>query len=227
MAKLPEAVVWDLDGTLIDSAADIGLALNALLAEHGFDGLDEARVRTMIGDGVARLVRRGFAAVGRQLDDAELAPLADRFMQHYSVDPTRHTRLFDNAAEVLAVLSAAGVRQGICTNKPEGISREILKTLGIDQYFARVVGGDTTPDPQPLRHCLDALGTAAAQAVMIGDSAIDAAVARALDMPVGLVLHGYARSDVDAIGADFLIDGLAELPDVLPDYLGAEQASAC
>ena len=109
-----------------------------------------------------------------------------------------------------------GVSQGICTNKPEGITRQILEEFSIARYFACVVGGDTThgkkPDPLPLRECLGGLRAVPRDSLLIGDSAVDVATAKAVPMPVGIVRHGYARAPVETLGADFLVCRLADLP---------------
>ncbi len=219
MSDFPAAVIWDLDGTLIDSAPDICRALNAVLVESGLPSLDEAAVRTMIGDGVVKLVERGFTALDRPLSEADRRSKIELFMLHYATDPAGRTKLYPGASAALTTLAQAGVRQAICTNKPEAISRAVLSDLGVAEHFAAIVGGDTTacrkPDPLPLVTCLDALGIAHSDAVMIGDSAVDAATARALNMPVGLVTYGYVRGDANSIGADFLIDDLTALPDIL------------
>ena len=227
MSDLPAAVIWDLDGTLIDSAPDICRALTAVLVESGLARLDEAPVRSMIGDGVLKLVERGFEAAGRPLDEPERLKRVELFMLHYATDPAGRTRLYPGAASALAALAEAGVRQAICTNKPEAISLAVLRDLGINEFFGAVVGGDTTarkkPDPLPLVTCLDAIGVTNNEAVMIGDSAVDAATARALTMPVGLVTHGYARTDVTTIDADFLVDDLTRLPGIISEQLGTRR----
>jgi phosphoglycolate phosphatase len=231
VGRLPKAIVWDLDGTLIDSAPDICRALNSVLAESDCDALAEQPVRAMIGDGVPKLVERGFEAVGRQLSDAELDAMVELFMAHYSRDPAGQTGLYPGVAETLATLAAANVKQGVCTNKPEAVSRSILRELKIDRYFSAVVGGDTTharkPDPAPLQFCIDVLDATLANTIMIGDSAVDAATARALQVPVGLFVHGYARTDVTTIDADFLIEHMALLPDILAAQIESGRALAC
>ena len=231
MGRLPEAVVWDLDGTLIDSAPDLCRSLNAVLAESGDRLLGVEAVRPMIGNGVAKLVERGFAAVGRALSAAELDETVGRFMTHYSADPTAHTRMYPGVAETLEALAAKGVKQGLCTNKPEEVTRSILRQLKIDRYFCAVVGGDTTdaskPDPRPLQSCIDTMGVSAGDTVMIGDSAIDAGSARALRIPIGLVAHGYRHTDMTDIDADFVIEHIASVPDILAAQVASGEAPAC
>ena len=223
------AIVWDLDGTLIDSAPDLGTALNALLREHGQAEQGSREVRSMIGDGAARLVERGFAASGHIVRDAQLSRLVQRFMTIYAECATDETRPYPGALEALQQIRDAGIRQGICTNKPEAITRQILLDLSLAEYFDAVVGGDTTPkkkpDPLPLRDCLQALGVNPIDSLMIGDSAVDVATAKAANMPVGLVTHGYSREPVENLPADFLIYDLSSLPDILTKATWPEAAA--
>ncbi|MBT8067429.1 MAG: phosphoglycolate phosphatase [Gammaproteobacteria bacterium] len=231
MGCLPQAIVWDLDGTLIDSAPDLCRALNTVLVESNCEALAVESVRTMIGNGVAKLVERGFRASGRPLSDAELAPVVEQFMVHYSADPTAHTRLYPGVAEALEKLAKAGVKQGLCTNKPEAVTRLILQQLNIDQYFSAVVGGDTTdarkPDPRPLQYCIDTLGVAVSDTIMIGDSAVDAGSARALRVKIGLVAHGYRHTNLAEIDADFLVEDIASVPEILAAQMEQGSALAC
>lgn len=231
MGRLPNAIVWDLDGTLIDSALDLCRALNTVLTEAGFEPLEVQAVRTMIGNGVPKLVERGFEAVGQQLSDTDLEVIVTRFMSLYSANPTAHTRLYPGVAETLEALAAAGVKQGLCTNKPEAVTRSILRQLNVDQYFSAVVGGDTTdarkPDPKPLQFCIDAMGATAGSTIMIGDSAVDAGSARALRVPIGLVAHGYRHTDLANIDADFVIEDIASVPEILAAHIASGQALAC
>lgn len=215
--KRPAAIVWDLDGTLIDSAPDIAGALNTLLQEHERLPLEVASVRRMIGNGVPKLIERGFEASGRELQEDEPRELVPRFMAIYSKRATQLTRPYAGARIALQVFQDAGVSQAICTNKPEAISRKILQDLNLDKYFKIVVGGDTfercKPHPLPLQSCLDALGSSIDGTVMIGDSVVDVATARAVGINIGIVTHGYSRQPVDTLNADFLITDLATLPD--------------
>ena len=209
----PTAVIWDLDGTLVDSAPDLATALSVLLRENERSALDTDTVRTMIGEGVAKLVERGFRATGSPAGVDDMKILVDRFMRIYEVRATDKTRLYNGALDALQSFQGAGIRQAICTNKPEAVSRQILDGLEIASFFDAVVGGDTTsrkkPDPLPLRDCLQALAANAVDSIMIGDSAVDVATARSVNMQVGIVTHGYAREPVEKLGANFLIDDLS------------------
>lgn len=231
MGRLPKAVVWDLDGTLIDSAPDLCRALNAVLAASNCEPLEVQLVRTMIGNGVPKLVERGFQAVDQELSAAELDVMVGKFMAHYSADPTAHTRLYPGVAEALEALASAGVKQGLCTNKPEAVTRSILQQLNIDQYFSAVVGGDTTdarkPDPKPLQFCIDTMGATVSNTIMIGDSAVDAGSAKALRVPIGLVAHGYRHTDLANIDADFLVEDIASVPEILAAQIESGRSLAC
>lgn len=215
----PSAIVWDLDGTLIDSAADLAQALNALLVDAGHPAIAANRVRPMIGDGVEKLIERGFAAAGETLSQSRQQSLIRRFISAYTDCATDNTRLYPGARLVLQHFADAGVRQGLCTNKPESISRKIIANLLLTDFFAAVVGGDTTetkkPNPLPLRSCIFALDVTPERSVMIGDSAIDVATARAAGVGVGLVSHGYSRTDVATLGADFVVDQLPSVTKIL------------
>jgi phosphoglycolate phosphatase len=213
------AVVWDLDGTLVDSAADIATSLNRLLAEQDLPALDQDRIRDMIGEGVPMLIRRGLAAHDVTPDGGLLDSLVRRFMEIYSDIATASTRLFPGAREVLGTLSEAGVSQAICTNKPEAITRQVLAGLEIADHFEVVIGGDTLPrnkpDPLPLRTALQRLGIAAEQALMVGDSAIDVIMAHATGVDVAFVTFGYGPEPPESHHADFRINALTELPAVV------------
>ena len=216
------AVVWDLDGTLVDSAADIAASLNRLLVENDLDALDEDRVRNMIGEGVAVLIRRGFEAHGVTPDGTRLERLVERFLVIYAEAATASTSLFPGAREALKTLSDAGLRQAICTNKPEAITRQVLDGLGIAEYFGVVVGGDTLPrnkpDPLPLRTVLAGLGVTPEQALMVGDSAIDVRMAHAAGVAVAFVSFGYGPEPPDSHRPDYRIDTFSGLPAVVAGH---------
>ena len=213
---LPHAIAWDLDGTLVDSAPDLAEVLNTMLGERGLSGLSLRKVRTMVGDGVQQLIERGFSASGTALSPEETAAMVPRFLDIYSGAATVRTRPFPFVREMLAYLSDAGVSQGVCTNKPEAVSRTIIEDLGLAGFFGNVTGGDTTlakkPDARPLAACLEALGTKPKDSVMIGDSSVNVRTARALGLPVGLVAWGYTNVPARQLGADFVINDLTDLP---------------
>jgi phosphoglycolate phosphatase len=170
----------------------------------------------MIGNGVAKLIERGFAESGTQVGEMEMQSLQPEFMSIYCARATQLSRLYPGAERAIQAFHESGVAQAVCTNKPELVSRAILDDMNLAQYFEIVVGGDTLehrkPHPSPLQSCLDVLGSNVDSALMIGDSAVDVETAQALGMMVGVVTHGYARQPVETLGANFLISNLATLP---------------
>ena len=216
------AVVWDLDGTLVDSAADIAMSLNRLLVENHLAALDELRIRNMIGEGVAVLIRRGFAEHGDTPDRQRLEQLVARFLVIYSEVATASTRLFPGARQALKSLGDAGLRQAICTNKPESITRQVLAGLDIADYFDVVIGGDSLPrnkpDPLPLRTALEKLQAMPERSLMVGDSAIDVQTAHAAGVRVAFVTFGYGPEPPDTHRPDYRIDAFSELPAVVAGH---------
>ena len=214
-----EAIVWDLDGTLVDSAPDLASALNTVLDKRGFAPHSLATVRTMIGNGVPKLVERGFNAIGIRPEPAQLDELVTIFVKEYSACATRQTRPYPQVVGTLQQFQAMNLPMGVCTNKPEALSRQILEDLDLSQFFSSVVGGDTTdarkPDPQPLLTCLRNLATGPASSLMIGDSVHDVHAARAAGVLVGVVPWGYRSAPVAELGADFVIHELADLPGMI------------
>jgi phosphoglycolate phosphatase len=215
----PEAIIWDLDGTLVESAPDLATALNTLLNEQGQHSHPVENVRPMIGGGVAKLIERGFRAAGAPLDERALHGLIPRFMIIYSECCTRSTALVPHARDALLYFYNAGVPQGLCTNKPITVTRQILNALDISGFFGSIIGGDSTaekkPHPLPLLACMTELGINPERAIMIGDSGADVGAARAAGMPVVLVPDGYTGVPVDSLGADYVLENLREIPKFL------------
>jgi phosphoglycolate phosphatase len=210
----PSVIIFDLDGTLIDSAADLATAINSMLAGYGCEPLSVPEVRRMIGDGVARLVERALAA--RHCEQADPAEAARIFMSHYESHATSLTTAFPGAAEALRTLRARGIALAVCTNKPARISAAILAKLGLARYFARVIGGDSLPfhkpDPRVLLALLEAFVAAPQSALLVGDSEVDAAAAQAASVPFVLMKHGYRRGPAEAIPCVAALEKFAELP---------------
>ena len=226
---IPEAIVWDLDGTLVDSAPDLRSALNTLLEKRGFAGHSLASVRTMIGNGVPKLVERGFNATGVRLEPTQLDELVALFVDEYRVCATDQTRPYPQIVETLQSIQAMNIPMGVCTNKPEAFTRQILKGLDLAKYFDCMVGGDTTstrkPDPQHLLACLSGLVTEPASGLMIGDSIHDVHAAHAAGVIVGVVPWGYRSTPVEDLGADFIIHDMTTLPELLRSGVTKTQQS--
>ena len=215
----PTAIVWDLDGTLVDSAPDLASALNTVLDMRGFFTLPITEVRKMIGNGVPKLVERGFNAVGVRPDPAQLDELIAMFVKEYKACATDNTRPYPGIVEALQEVQSMNIPMGVCTNKPEAFTRQILEGLGLSGYFSSVVGGDSTgarkPDPEPVLACLRGLATVPASSLMIGDSVHDVHAAHAAGVTIGVVPWGYTTAPVEELGADFVLHDLAALPGMI------------
>ncbi|KAA5607341.1 phosphoglycolate phosphatase [Roseospira marina] len=219
-----EGIVFDLDGTLIDSVPDLALALNALLREEGLPPVEPAQVPGFVGQGARILVGKAMTAVGRPVADegagaAELDRLHDRFVALYEAKPVEGTRPYDGAEAFLRALHARGVRLGVCTNKPHGATLGVLEALGLAALFDAVVGAglipERKPDPAPLRLALERMGIAPEQAVMVGDTPYDVGAARAAGVRTILVDFGYSPVPPAEVGADILVSSYAEMPAAL------------
>ncbi len=219
MAFPRQALVFDLDGTLIDSAPDLHAALNRVLAESGRPAIHIDEVKQIAGDGAAKLVERGFERTGAPLAAEALPHLVKRFIRHYESAPAAFTRPFPCVPETLASLRRHGARLGICTSKPERLSLEILDALGLAPLFDGVAGGDSEPVRKPaaghFHATLRRMGCEGEPAVMIGDSRNDVAVARNAGAPVILVDWGYTTVPARELGADRIISRFADLPAAL------------
>jgi phosphoglycolate phosphatase len=215
----PSAIVWDLDGTLVDSAPDLAWALNTVLDKRGFFTHSIDTVRTMIGNGVPKLVERGFNAIGVRPDPEQLDELIAVFVKEYKACATDSTRPYPGVVEALQEIQSMNIPMGVCTNKPEAFTRQILEGLGLSGYFSSVVGGDSTsarkPDPEPVLACLRGLVSEPASSLMIGDSVHDVHAAHAAGVPIGVVPWGYRSAPVEDLGADFVVRDLAVLTGVI------------
>ena len=215
----PTSIVWDLDGTLVDSAPDLASALNTVLDKRGFFTHSIDEIRLMIGNGVPKLVERGFNAVGMRLEPAQLDELVAMFVKEYKTCATEHTRPYPDIVETLEKIHGMNIPMGVCTNKPEAFTKQILEGLDLAKYFSSVVGGDTTstrkPDPQPVLACLRGLVSEPASSLMIGDSVHDVHAAHAAGVTVAVVPWGYRSAPVEELGADFVLHDIAALPEMI------------
>lgn len=214
----PATVVFDLDGTLIDSAPDLGGALNGVLAEIGRSPVALDSVRAMVGEGAVAMLARGLEATGGA-DGHDPEALRPRFLEHYGRRLVRETRLFPGVAETLDALEARGCRLAVCTNKPEGLAREVLEGLGMGERFGALVGGDTLPvrkpDARAVAKAVIGAGGGMDRAAMVGDSRTDVVAARNADIPAVAVSYGYAQVPPYELGADAVVDRFDELPEAL------------
>jgi len=208
---MTRAVVFDLDGTLIDSLPDVANAANALLADRGLPPLPHSEIAGFVGLGERVFLDRLIAA--SDLDMAEYDTLLDRFIVHYKAS-TSETQLFPGVTDALAAFRAEQCAIGLCTNKPAGPLAAVLDALDIEHLFDAVIAGDTLavrkPDPAPLHHVLGALG--ATYAVYVGDSPVDAETAQRANVPFCLFTEGIRTVPVEQIPHDTVFDDFSKLP---------------
>lgn len=211
----PETVVFDLDGTLVDSAADIRNALSLALASDGLPAIEVEAVRLMIGRGPEVLLQRALTHLGESAGAGRVARLTAAFRQHYTEQGHGLSRLLPGAANCLADLGQQGIRAAVCSNKPTPNCLQVLEQLGIAHRFAAIQGsGDglpLKPDPAPLNAIINRLGASAEATLYVGDSPTDVATARAAAVPVAIVKGGYAAGPAETMAADWTITSLAEL----------------
>ena len=210
------AIIFDLDGTLVDSAPDLCGVVNDMLQQHGRVVLDMDDIRKMVGDGAAKLIERGFGATGGL--PAPLPDLTREFIRLYEARIARETRPFPGVVETLERFKAAGLKMGVCTNKTTPLSRRLLNELDLTRFFTVVVGGDgptRKPDRRHLEATMRELETNADEALMVGDSMNDVAVARNAGVEVVAVSFGYTTIPPRDLGADRVIDRFDQLNDVV------------
>lgn len=206
-------LIFDLDGTLIDSAPDIHATANKVFAAHGQPGFDFATVRSFIGNGVGVLVARLLAHQGLP-DDADLHHrMVAEFINVYE-EAFDLTTLYPNVPEALAQLAGRGHPLAICTNKPTGPARSVLRHFGLDRHFGVIVGGDTLPQrkphPAPLLAARTRLGCD--RVLFVGDSEVDAETASRANIAFALFTNGYRNCAVESLGAKAIFDDFAALP---------------
>lgn len=210
-------IVFDLDGTLIDTAPDLVATLNVVFEREGIPPVPYATARNLIGGGAKAMIVRGIEAEGRTISPQQLDQLFADFIAHYTEHVADHSLPFPGLIEALDALSARGHRFAVCTNKFERQSLLLLNHLRIADRFDVICGQDTfsikKPDPEVLRRTVEAAGGAMPNAIMIGDSETDILTARAAGIPVIAVDFGYSERPVADYAPDRLISHFAQLPD--------------
>jgi phosphoglycolate phosphatase len=216
---LPPALIFDLDGTLADTAPDLLGATNAVLAARGRPLLDLSNLRHMVGFGARALIGQAMEASGAPVTEEEIPPLVDIFLAHYRAHIADGSRLFPHVPETLAALKASGARLAVLTNKPQELTDLLLPHLALDGLFTAIYGAGrkayTKPDPRIFHDVVADSG--GGPAVMIGDSITDLNTARAAGAPCILMSYGFTPVPARDLGADLVLDDFAELPQALRD----------
>ncbi len=219
------AVIFDLDGTLVETAPDLHAVLAELLEREGLRVPPLEAVRGMIGDGARTLIRRAHEWQGRELEAERLEDLYAWFLERYTAEPARFSAPYEGVPEALVALRERGARLGVCTNKPQTPSERLLEAVGLAPWLDVVTGGDVLPvrkpDPRHLAATIEALGASPTEAVMVGDSSNDLAAARGLGIPCVLVSFGYTTTPARELGPDRVIDRFDELCEVLRQLEGS------
>ena len=216
-----EVLLFDLDGTLVDSVPDLTTAVNLALQPLGYAPYREDQIRQWVGNGAEVLMGRALVDdIAGHADPRQLAEVMPRFTEAYHANVCVDSQLFAGVYDGLSALVEAGYRLGCVTNKPVAFVPPILENLDIAPYFSAIVGGDSTekkkPAPDPLWRLAELLGTTIDRCVMVGDSQHDVHAARAAGCPVVCVPYGYNHgNDIRTAGPDAVIGSLAELPTLL------------
>jgi phosphoglycolate phosphatase len=217
-------VVFDLDGTLVDTAPDLVATLNAILAREGLPPLDYDAARDMVGGGARMMLERGLRATGRTLPTAAIDRLTRDFIDHYAEHLADSSEPFPGIELALDTLLQRGYRLAVCTNKLEKLSVRLLDELGLSKRFSAICGADTfgviKPDPEILRRTIARAGATGGGAVMVGDSFTDIATARAAEIPVIAVDFGYSDTPIAVLAPDRIISRYADLPEAVFALIG-------
>jgi phosphoglycolate phosphatase len=217
MPKL-QGLIFDLDGTLVDSAPDLRQAMNRLLAELGRRPVSLEEMKSFCGDGMLAQMQRAMAATGAPVGNDEAYRLFQGFVKYYREQKADPSQIYPHVVETLEAYAAEGVKFGVCTNKTESSTLKLLDDLNLTRHFGFVAGGDTFMVHKPhhghLQGVLEKLQVPASASVMVGDSVNDVRAAKGAGVPCVLVTQGYG-DDLASLGADALIDGFNELRDAI------------
>lgn len=210
-----DTIVFDLDGTLIDSAPDLYGTVRWLLRHEGRADVSYDRVKDLIGDGAAPMIRGSFADTGEAPEGADFHRLLDLFLAHYGAHLADHSEAFPGAVSAVLRCKARGSKVAVCTNKRFDFADRLLNLLGISQHFDAITGSDTfafrKPDGRHLLETVRMAGGDAERVIMVGDSATDVGAARNAGVPVIAVTFGYGHGSAHDLGADAVIDHFDQL----------------
>lgn len=210
MFNKPSAIIFDLDGTLVDSARDLTGALNHVLRTANRPQIDISRVRHMVGDGARALIIKGFKETGALPNEKNLEAMLQDFLAYYLENITKSTIIFPGALDVIKKLKDMEIPLGLCTNKSIKLTEKLMSEIGLSDYFTAIIGGDSfeycKPDPRHLTSTLETMNCAPDRAIMVGDSNNDILAARAAGIPVICVSFGYSKTPVSDFNPDIIID---------------------
>lgn len=214
-----QGVIFDLDGTLMDSVADLRQALNVTLAGQDRRELTLNEVKSLVGDGLGPLLQRAFALTGNAASKDDISALFPVFIRNYHNVKPDPSQLYPHVVETLQMLRELDIKIGLCTNKLETATLRLMQELDLTQYFGFIAGGDTFPEHKPhpnhVRGVMTQLKVPAAGCVMIGDSPNDVLAAHGAGIPCLVMTHGYYMEDHEQLGADGLISDFKQLPEGL------------
>jgi phosphoglycolate phosphatase len=223
MTRPAPIAVFDLDGTLAETAGDLIATLNAVMAREGLPAVPFDRAKDMIGAGAKALIQRGFQSAGRDIAAAKMDELFAFFLAHYEEHILVHSHLFDGVELALETLARDGYRLAVCTNKTEALAVKLLGLLGVADRFSAITGKDTfavfKPHPLHLTETIRMADGDIARAVMVGDSKTDIDTAKAAGVPVVAVTFGYTDVPVQKLGPDRIIGHFRDLPAAVRDLV--------
>lgn len=208
-------IVFDLDGTLVDTAPDLVRALNETMDLEGLPRVKLETVRQLVGQGARVLIERASALQGVTFSATRLDQLTNEFVGFYAADIARHSKPFDGVLDALDALAGLGAKLAVCTNKRTALSLQLLDALKMSELFSAIVGADAVADRKPhpdhYRAAVTRAGGVIRRSVMVGDTAADVASARGAGAPVCVVSFGYCDAGAERLGADVLLHRFSEL----------------
>jgi phosphoglycolate phosphatase len=219
MPDTPLAIIFDLDGTLVDTAPDLLGALNAVLTAEDHEPVVPADLRHIVGHGARAMFEHALLRTGAPVPPDRLNALTEKFLAYYRANIARASKPFPGVPETLHRFADQGAGLGICTNKAQDLTELLLDALELTHHFPAVIGGGKTPyskpDPRHLLEAVAALKGRPDRAVLVGDSPVDVAAARAADIPVIAMSYGYTPVPVHQLGADAVADDFVQLPEII------------